>query len=143
MDPKNHPIPQSGVQTDREIPCDCSEEQSFCNCENTERITNYQADCNAHIAECLRDEQTPKRYKLKRAYKRLADDLRACNGNPYLKDTLSYRVELYKDPQDSEPVDHFQLQKSKRCSLRTLGLLASAAVVLLLTVKLIRTADSE
>lgn len=142
MDPKNYPIPQSGVQNDHEIPCDCTEEQSFCNCENTERITNYQADCNTHTAEPLQAEHT-KCGKLKRACKRLSDDLRACNGNPYIKDTLSYRVDLYKNPQDSEPVDHFQMQKSKCCSLRTLGLLASAAVVLILTVKLIQTADTD
>ena len=130
-----------------DIESDC-EEHSFCNCENTERITAHQPDhTEAYDAMPLERELAPnasqKSNKIKKSLQRLAKDVCTCNGNPYIKDTLSYQVELYKTPQDTTPIDRFQLQKSKGCSLRTLGLIASAAVVLMLSVSLIKSAASK
>ncbi len=53
---------------------------------------------------------------------RLKNDLKAANGNPYIRATSTVRYEILRSPNDEEPIDTFEIQKSNGCSLRTLAL---------------------
>ena len=57
---------------------------------------------------------------------RLKNDLKATNGNPYIRATSTVRYEILRSPSDEEPIDTFEFQKSNGCSLRTLALAATA-----------------
>ena len=64
---------------------------------------------------------------------RLKNDLKATNGNPYIRATSSVRYEILRTPGDEEPLDSFEFHKTNGCSLRTLAIAATilAAVELL------------
>ena len=61
---------------------------------------------------------------------RLADDWRETNGNPYIRQTHTYKVEIFRKPGDTTPVDTFQMTDVKSYSLRALALATGIATVL-------------
>lgn len=61
---------------------------------------------------------------------RLADDWRETNGNPYIRQTHTYKVEVFRKPGDTTPVDTFQMTDVKSYSLRALALATGIATVL-------------
>lgn len=58
---------------------------------------------------------------------RLADDMRATNNNPYIRSTTTYRYEILRDAEDTEPVDVFEFQRTSGASLRAMALTAAIA----------------
>lgn len=61
---------------------------------------------------------------------RIADDWRETNGNPYIRQTHTYKVEVFRKPGDTTPVDTFQMTDVKSYSLRALALATGIAAVL-------------
>lgn len=61
---------------------------------------------------------------------RLADDWRETNGNPYIRQTHTYKVEIFRGPDDDTPVDTFQMTDVKSYSLRALAIATGIASVL-------------
>ena len=58
---------------------------------------------------------------------RIADDMKATNGNPYIRSTTTYRYEILRNSKDTEPVDVFEFQRTSGASLRAMAI--TAAVV--------------
>ena len=61
---------------------------------------------------------------------RVKKSLKACGGNPYIKETTVYKVEVFRNREDKEPVDTFVTEKSQGFSLSTLLLAGGAALIL-------------
>ena len=59
---------------------------------------------------------------------RLKNDLKATNGNPFIRATSTVRYEILQNPTDEEPIDTFEVQKTSGCSLRTLAVAAAVIV---------------
>ena len=130
--------------------CDATEEISVCNCENNEQKTVYQAD--GGCVEAIRAaydtaEESPKE-KLTRKCRevkevclstadRLIDDWKKTEGKPYIKQTTTCRLDIYKDPNDETPVDTFYTEKIKTCSVRTLAIVGTAAFAVMCTAECI------
>lgn len=65
----------------------------------------------------------------KTAY-RLADDWRETNGNPYIRQTRTTKIEIFRNPNDETPVDTFQTTDVKSYSLRALAIATGIASIL-------------
>jgi len=113
-------------------PQESAEELSFCNCENNACETPYQPE---DVAEAIRAtaDTTPKSHTFKRLCRTTASHWRAAwkqtDGMPRIKQTASYRLDVYQDADQKTPVDHFYAEKTNTCNLRTLLIAAAAAVL--------------
>jgi hypothetical protein len=61
---------------------------------------------------------------------RLADDWRETNGNPYIRQTRTTKIEIFRNPDDETPVDTFQTTDVKSYSLRALAIATGIASIL-------------
>ena len=61
---------------------------------------------------------------------RLADDWRETNGNPYIRQTHTCKIEIFRNPDDETPVDSFQTTDVKSYSLRALAIATGIASIL-------------
>ena len=61
----------------------------------------------------------------KSTLERLARDLRESNGNPYIRSTSTFRYDIFRTANDTDPIDTFVFEKTNGCSLRALILAAS------------------
>ncbi len=61
---------------------------------------------------------------------RLADDWRETNGNPYIRQTRTTKIEIFRTPNDETPVDTFQTTDVKSYSLRALAIATGIASIL-------------
>ena len=61
---------------------------------------------------------------------RLADDWRETNGNPYIRQTHTTKIEIFRTPNDETPVDTFQTTDVKSYSLRALAIATGIASIL-------------
>ena len=121
--------------------CDDNDEESICNCENNERVTPYYSDeANGHCAGCSGIGNAKQSYQkiknsCKQIFARLKKDWKACGKNTHIKQTTICRVELYKSKNDTTPIDTFQAQKTKECSLRAMALLGVGLLIVTATAK--------
>ncbi len=118
-------------------PQESADELSFCNCENNACETPYQAE---DIVSAIKAQSEPPKKKrisdecrrigriCRTTASRIKADWKQTDGGPYLKQSASYRLELYKDRDSDTPVDRFSVEKTNTCALRTL-LLAAAGTV--------------
>ena len=65
-----------------------------------------------------------------KAANRLAEDWRETNGNPYIRQTHTTKIEIFRNPNDETPVDSFQTTDVKSYSLRALAIAAGITAVL-------------
>lgn len=56
---------------------------------------------------------------------RLAEDMKATNGNPYIRSTTTYRYEVLRNSKDKDPVDVFEFQRTSGASLRAMAITAA------------------
>ena len=127
--------------------CDGCDEESMCNCENNEQITPYFSDDGIQTAErygpkChvetgyakdpISTKQTCESVK-----KRLRTDWRAIGKNPYIKQTSTLRLDLYRSSEDEEPIDSFYTESVKSYSLKKMALIGLGAIALVCTTKCI------
>lgn len=59
---------------------------------------------------------------------RIARDLKETNYNPYIKQTRTYQVEIYRNCNDEEPVDSYETTDVKSFSACALALATATAV---------------
>ena len=77
------------------------------------------------MAVGLRDRLNALRENCRALSERIADDMRATNGNPYIRATTTYRYEILRNKKDTEPVDVFEFQKTSGASLRAMAITAA------------------
>ena len=65
----------------------------------------------------------------KQTASRIADDWRETNGNPYIRQTTTYKVEIFRNPNDETPIDTFQKTDVKSYSFRALAIATGVAAV--------------
>lgn len=61
---------------------------------------------------------------------RLADDWRETNGNPYIRQTRTCKIEIFRNANDETPVDTFQMTDVKSYSARALAIATGVAAVI-------------
>ena len=61
---------------------------------------------------------------------RIADDLKETKGNPYIRQTHTYKMEIFRKPTDETPIDTFQMTEVKSYSLRALAIATGIASAL-------------
>ncbi|MBR2927344.1 MAG: hypothetical protein IKC31_07185 [Clostridia bacterium] len=66
---------------------------------------------------------------------RIKRDWKETNGNPYIKKIDISRVEIYRKPTDTVPVDIFESRKEHGYTLQSLVLTTAASVLLSCTAK--------
>lgn len=87
-------------------------------------------DDEADIAAAgLRDRLNLLRENCRALSERIAGDMRATNGNPYIRSTTTYRYEILRNSKDTEPVDVFEFQRTSGASLRAMALTAAIVAV--------------
>ena len=123
--------------------CSECEELSVCNCENDETVTVYETDDCCCMDECEAEESKMDKISRKcREVKetcqgtasRLIEDWKEAGGNPYIKQTHITQVEIYRNPEDEEPIDVFRTEQVKSYSSRSVAVIGAAAVVVACTV---------
>ena len=61
---------------------------------------------------------------------RVKKDLDACGGKPYIRETTIHKVEIFKSPSDTIPIDTFETKKTQGFSLCTLLMAGGMALIL-------------
>ena len=129
------------------------EEISFCNCENAEQLTPYEAEsvagaildieaanakeppCNETVfatnAASCKESQTAEEL-LKNVKKRLAEQPRKRSCNPYLEHTKRCQLSLYRNPSDSTPIDSVKSESVRGATWRSLLLVAGVGIAAML-----------
>ena len=117
-----------------------NEDISYCNCENAEQLTPYEAETvtDAILENAsAKNDQKPRsesvfaqntafseRQDIKKQYqhiqKCLAAQKRKKAFNPYLKRTRTCEVALYRNPQDDTPIDSMKTQSVRGGTLRSM-----------------------
>ena len=62
---------------------------------------------------------------------RIARDLKETNFNPYIKQTRSFKLEIYRDCNDEEPIDVYETVDVKSYSARAMVVAGAAAAALM------------
>ena len=124
-----------------EIPVCGYGEEAFCNCENQEQITPYApdteempdtaADCDVEIPNCVEQKCRQLKNACAAAMDRLTRDWKTANKNPFLKQSTVCRVDVYRRPMDTEPMDSFCTEQSHSCTLRALLMMGAAAAAII------------
>lgn len=124
--------------------CFEAEEESVCNSEGTETVTFFEGEEDlidwedVPSVETKREMLTRKCREAKEACQstasRLVKDWKETNGNPYIKQTCITQVDIYRNPDDAEPIDSFRTEHVKGYSARSLAVLGAAAMVVACTV---------
>ena len=102
-----------------------------------EPIVDYvdqDAEFFAEELEAATDQISQKCRELKALCKqtanRIADDWKETNGNPYIRQTNTHKVEIFRNPGDETPIDTFQMTDVKSYSFRALAIAAGITAVL-------------
>lgn len=92
------------------------------------------AEALADGMEIATDRITEKCRELKELCKqtanRIADDWRETKGNPYIRQTNTHKIEIFRHPDDETPIDTFQMTDVKAYSFRALAIATGVAAVL-------------
>ncbi len=62
---------------------------------------------------------------------RIARDLKETNYNPYIKQTRTYKLEIYRNCNDEEPIDVYETVDVKSYSARAMVVASAAAAALM------------
>ena len=128
--------------------CDVTEEVAVCNCENNETITVCQPENACELTEQTNNQKENAKEMISRKCRevkdacmstadRLIDDWKKTDGKPYIKQTTTCRLDIYKNPDDETPVDTFYTEKVKTCSVRALAIVGTAAFAVMCTAECI------
>ena len=120
------------------------EVESVCLCEGQEVVTVCEPETveEALSEEAIEETQKERIMRKCREVKeacsstasRLVKDWKETAGNPYIKQTCTTRVDIYRNPDDETPVDTFSTEYVKGYSARSLAVLGAAALVVSCTV---------
>lgn len=62
---------------------------------------------------------------------RIAHDLKETNYNPYIKQTRTYKLEIFRNCNDEEPIDVYETTDVKSFSAKALAVAGTAAMLLM------------
>lgn len=68
--------------------------------------------------------------RVKATANRISRDLEETNGNPYFRQTVTYKLEVLRSPADEEPVDVFEVEQVRSFSLCSLAIAGAASLLL-------------
>jgi hypothetical protein len=92
------------------------------------------ADALADEMEIAVDTISQKCREIKALWKqtasRIADDWKETNGNPYIRQTFTRKVEIFRKAGDETPIDSFQMTDVKSYSFRALAIATGIAATL-------------
>ncbi len=66
---------------------------------------------------------------------RIARDLKETNFNPYIKQTRTYKLEIYRNCNEEEPIDVYETTDVKSYSARALVVAGAATALLMVATK--------
>ena len=123
--------------------CSEDEELSVCNCESEETVTVFEADDEENTEDtdkqcALACKIAEKCLEVKEACQltaaRLIEDWQETDGHPYIKKTKITQVEIFRSPEDEEPVDVFCTERVKTYSSRAMAIVGGAAFAVVCTI---------
>ena len=125
-------------------------EHSFCNCENNECITPYKRDETSTDALLTERSNSPDRESSAHAtsnkeprnqLQRLKNDFLKAGNNPYIKRDHTCHINLYRQKDDTEPIDSFEANTSHGFSARAILLLGASLLGICLLTRLLGKKD--
>ena len=148
METENITILHPDEEINSATACAEGEELAICNCENRETVTVCETateaevieweEAPAPVVETGADVFTRKCREVKDACQitaeRLVKDWKAADGHPYIKQTYITQVDIYRSPEDDEPLDTFRTEQTKAYPARSFAVLGAAAMVVACTV---------
>lgn len=107
--------PDATVTEEQDAGCDCNteEDQNDCSCTKKEAL---QKKC-AEVKEACKSKAL-----------RLKNDWMECGSNAYVRETTTYKVEIFKSREDATPVDTYETQKTVGFSLKAAAVAGVAAL---------------
>ena len=86
------------------------------------------------VAETAKEKLLRKCNEVKASCRNTADriinDLKECDYNPYFKQTRTYKLEIYRNCNEEEPIDVYETTDVKCFSARALAVASAAAALL-------------
>ena len=113
-------------------------------------VLNEDVILEEEILDTPDDEEVPAREPSKLARKcaeaksackgtvaRIARDLKESDYNPYIKQTQTTRLEIYRNCNETEPIDVYETTDSKQYSARSMAIATAVTAAVVLTAKCI------
>ena len=74
------------------------------------------------VRDSIQEKCSEARNACKSMMERLSNDMEQTNYNPYIRSTTTYRYEILRKSDDTEPVDVFEIERTSGYSLRALAI---------------------
>lgn len=99
------------------------DQEAGCECETAEET---ECECTCSKKEALLKKCAEVKEACKNTAVRLKDNWKECGCNAYIRETTTYKVEIYKNREDTTPVDVYETEKSNGFSLKTVAIAGAA-----------------
>jgi len=102
--------------------------------EAVEEVIEEVAEEAEEVTETAKEKLLRKCNEVKASCRNTADriinDLKECDYNPYFKQTRTYKLEIYRNCNEEEPIDVYETTDVKCFSARALAVAGTAAALL-------------
>ena len=106
-------------------------------CEINEELCNATEECACAEKTRLARKCDEVKAACRGSIARLARDLKEANYNPYIKQTRTYKLEIYRNCNESEPIDAYETTDVKSFSACALAVATVATAALVIATKCI------
>lgn len=89
----------------------------------------YIADKARQVRNEIQEKYAEARTACKGMMERISSDMEQTNYNPYIRSTTTYRYEILRKSDDTEPVDVFEFERSSGFSLRAMAITSALVAV--------------
>lgn len=89
----------------------------------------YIADKARQVRNEIQEKYAEARTACKGMMERISGDMEQTNYNPYIRSTTTYRYEILRKSDDTEPVDVFEFERSSGFSLRAMAITSALVAV--------------
>ncbi len=126
------------------------DEHSFCNCESNECITPYKSDklntetlrtAGSDSPDGESSAHAGNNEEPRNQLQRLKNDFLKAGNNPYIRREHTCRINLYRQKDDTEPIDSFEANTSHGFSARAILLLGASLLGICLLTRLLGKKD--
>ncbi len=89
-----------------------------------------QEEAPTDYRQMIRSKCAEMQNRIKATANRISHDLEETNGNPHFRQTVTYKLEVLRSPEDEEPVDVFEVEQVRSFSLCSLAIAGTASLLL-------------
>lgn len=95
-----------------------------------EETESCQENAPADYRQMIRSKCAEMQSRIQATANRISRDLEETNGNPYFRQTVTYKLEVLRSAEDEEPVDVFEVEQVRSFSLCSLAIAGTASLLL-------------